>query len=65
MRVAVNTERCQGHARCITVLSDVFDSDDLGYGFARDEGLVPAGMEATARQVVGNCPEHAIDIVEE
>jgi ferredoxin len=60
MRLALDSERCEGHARCMAALPTLFDSDEFGYAVLLEDGEVPASMEDRARQAVRNCPEHAI-----
>jgi ferredoxin len=62
MRVTIDQDRCQGHARCAILAPAVFDVDDLGYGTVLvDE--VPVEAESDARDAVLSCPEGAISIV--
>jgi ferredoxin len=65
MRVRVIEENCQGHNRCKAIAPDLFDLDDFGNATAAGDGVVPAGMEDLARLAVENCPEFAIEIIEE
>jgi ferredoxin len=65
VKIAVNAEKCQGHARCIAILPEVFDTDEMGYAFAIDGGGVPAATEAKAREAAVNCPEQAIEIIDD
>jgi ferredoxin len=59
MRVVVDADVCQGHARCWEICPDVFDLDDEGHAFVKvDE--VPAGLEPVVLEAVANCPERAI-----
>jgi ferredoxin len=61
MKVAVDPDRCQGHARCWEICPEVFELDDEGHSFVSvDE--VPAEHEANVRKAVDNCPERAITI---
>jgi ferredoxin len=63
MRVAIDKDKCQGHARCAILASTVFDVDDLGNGVVLvDE--VPAADEAEVREAVFSCPEGAISLAE-
>jgi ferredoxin len=63
MRVTIDPDKCQGHARCAILASTVFDVDDLGKGFViADE--VPADAEADVREAVFSCPEGAISLTE-
>jgi ferredoxin len=61
MKVAVDSELCQGHARCWEICPDVFSLDDEGYAFV-EVADVPPGLEAKARQAAVNCPERAISV---
>ena len=64
MKVIIDAVKCQGHARCLALAPELFDTDDLGYGFVIADGEVLGDQERNARRAVSNCPEHAIDIVE-
>ena len=64
MKLRVDPDKCQGHARCYGLAPEIFDVDD--YGLASvivDE--VPPELEEKARLAVANCPEYAIEIVSE
>lgn len=61
MKVMVDGERCTGHGRCYILAPEVYDADDDGYSIP-GERVVPAGMEAKARQGAANCPEEAIGV---
>jgi ferredoxin len=64
MRIRVDPERCQGHARCIGVASQLFDVDDYGLSsVTRDP--VPKDLEEKALLAIANCPEYAIEVVSE
>jgi hypothetical protein len=39
--------------------------DELGTSTALGDGTVPAGAEALAHLVVANCPEYAVEIIED
>lgn len=59
MRITFDPDRCQGHGRCYSLASDLFDSDDFGHCLLLvDE--VPEGREDDARSAVENCPEQAL-----
>jgi ferredoxin len=59
MRVTVDADQCQGHARCWEICPEVFSLDEVGHAVvAVDE--VPAGLEAEVLKAVSNCPERAI-----
>jgi ferredoxin len=65
VKVQINSERCQGHGRCYDLAPDLFGDDDEGYGQVLGGGVVPPGKEHDARRAALNCPEHAIDVLEE
>jgi ferredoxin len=65
MKVQINSERCQGHGRCYDLAPGLFGDDDEGYGQVRGDGVVPPGQERQAHLAADNCPEHAIDVLEE
>jgi ferredoxin len=56
MRVRVDKDSCQGHARCNAISSELFPLDDDGYS-AVTSLEVPAAQEQQARDAVANCPE--------
>jgi ferredoxin len=64
MRIVLDSDRCQGHVRCIVAASDLFDSDELGFGVVIGDGIVPAHREEAARLAMSNCPERAITLVD-
>jgi ferredoxin len=61
MRVSVDADRCQGHARCWDISPQVFDLDDEGHGVVLLAD-VPPDLEDKACEAVRNCPERAISI---
>ena len=63
MRVAVDKEKCTGHARCAAFGPDIYELDDNGYCVI-DTLEVPAGLEDQARAGALNCPERAITVEE-
>jgi ferredoxin len=65
MKVQISPERCQGHGRCYDLAPSLFGDDDEGYGQVLGDGVVPPGQEREARLAAANCPEHAIDVLEE
>ncbi|WP_020176888.1 ferredoxin [Methyloferula stellata] len=64
-KVKVNPARCQGHARCTAVAPELFELDEFGSSREKGDGIVPAGLEHKARLAKANCPEFAIEIMEE
>jgi ferredoxin len=65
MRIRVDREKCRGHNRCYALAPQLFDVDDLGYSTAKNQGRVPPDEEKPARLAVDNCPEYAIEVVED
>jgi len=65
VKVRINAERCQGHGRCYDLAPDLFTDDEEGYGTVVDDGVVPPELEAAARRAASNCPERAVELVEE
>jgi ferredoxin len=64
MRIAFDRDKCQGHGRCYSLATEVFESDDEGYAVLLVPGDVPAELEEAARLAADNCPEFAITIDE-
>jgi ferredoxin len=65
VKVHIDPERCQGHGRCYDLAAGLFGDDDEGYGQVLGDGTVPPGEEPQARLAASNCPEHAIELVED
>lgn len=61
MKVAVDENRCQGHARCWSICPEVFELDDEGHAFVSITE-VPADLEDKVRNAQRNCPENAITV---
>jgi ferredoxin len=62
LKVKVDRDRCQGHARCSALAPELFALDELGNAHEIGDGSVPAGLEAKAYLAKSNCPELAIEI---
>ena len=65
MKVWVDPDRCEGHNRCHALAPELFELDDFGNSTAVGDGTVLPGMEEKARLAVANCPEYAIEILED
>lgn len=63
MKVILDLDVCQGHARCARLAPDVFGLDDAGYAVLRLED-VPPGREDAVREAAAACPERAIELAE-
>ena len=64
LRVRVERQRCQGHARCLAVAPELFELDELGNSHEIGDGIVSSGLETEARLAQANCPEMAIEVKE-
>ena len=64
MRIRVDPDKCQGHARCYALAPELFDIDDYGMSSVRGGGEVPAELEDKARLAIANCPEFAVGEVD-
>jgi ferredoxin len=62
MRVQVDPQQCQGHARCWDICPEVFTIDDDGYSSV-SEAEVPPALEGKVREAANNCPERAISLI--
>jgi ferredoxin len=61
MKVTVDADRCQGHARCWEICPEVFALNEEGNAeIAVPE--VPAGLETQVEKAAANCPERAISV---
>jgi ferredoxin len=65
VQLRIDSERCQGHGRCYDLVPELFGEDDEGYGKVLGTGVVPPDKVQEARRAVANCPERAIDLLEE
>ena len=65
LRVRVDPEKCQGHNRCKALAPELFELDELGNARATGDGRVPEALIEKAYLAKSNCPEFAIEIVEE
>ena len=65
MRVRIDPDRCQGHCRCVAVAPDLFDSDDMGYGVVIGDGTVSEQQRERAQLAVNNCPEYAVELIDD
>jgi ferredoxin len=61
MRISVDPDKCQGHARCYGLAPELFEIDDYGLSSVKSGGWVPSELVEKARLAIANCPEFAID----
>ncbi|MFZ5957241.1 ferredoxin [Pseudomonas knackmussii] len=63
MKVTVDNDRCQGHARCVYFAPEVFEIDDEGYSRVKaGYETVPVELQESVKKACANCPELAIKI---
>lgn len=65
MKIIVDRNICQGHARCQDICPDVFATDDLEGKCVLLQNQVPEKHQELARLAVLNCPEGALTINQE
>jgi ferredoxin len=65
LRIHVDREKCQGHARCKSLAPELFELDEFGNAREIGDGVVPEGLEDKAWLARANCPEIAIEVIEE
>lgn len=65
LKIRVDQDKCQGHARCKSLAPELFELDEYGNAHEIGNGTVPAGLEDKAGLAQSNCPEIAIEIKEE
>ena len=61
MRVSIS-DKCQGHARCLALVPEVFYIDDGGYGAVHGDGEFPDDKSELIQKALMNCPENAIRV---
>jgi ferredoxin len=62
VRLRVIDGRCAGHARCASLVPEVFDLDDDGYAYVLPgrEHVDDDDARAQGQLAIDNCPEQAI-----
>jgi ferredoxin len=65
LKIRVDQDKCQGHARCKSLAPELFDLDQYGNAHEVGDGSVPNGLEHKAWLAQANCPEIAIEVTEE
>jgi len=64
MKIRVDPDKCQGHARCFALAPELFEVDDYGQATVIvDE--VPPPLEGKAELAIANCPEYAIERIDD
>jgi ferredoxin len=64
MRIRVDPDKCQGHARCFALAPELFAVDDYGQASVIVDEVPPALLDK-AELAIANCPEYAIEVVAE
>jgi len=65
IRLHVDPDKCQGHSRCKSLAPELFELDEFGNAREIGDGSVPDELVDKAYLAKSNCPELAIDIIEE
>jgi ferredoxin len=65
LKVRVDRDKCQGHNRCKALAPELFELDDFGNAREVGDGTVPAELAEKAYLARSNCPEFAVEIIEE
>jgi ferredoxin len=66
MKIKIDANLCTGHGRCYFYADEVYDLDDNGYSIFMGKTVdVDPAMEDKARLGARNCPEQAIEIIED
>ena len=65
LKIHVDQNKCQGHARCKSLAPELFNLDEYGNAHEVGDGNVPEGLEDKAYLAQSNCPEIAIEVTEE
>jgi len=65
LKIRVDQDKCQGHARCKALAPELFNLDEFGNAHEVGDGSVPSGLEDKAWLAKANCPEIAIEVTEE
>ena len=65
MKLQINSDLCQGHGRCYDLAPDLFGDYEEGFGQVLGDGIVPPDKDREARLAAANCPERAIELLEE
>ena len=65
LKVRVDQNKCQGHNRCHQIAPALFQLDALGNAHEIGDGTVPEAMEEKAWLAKANCPEFAVEIIED
>jgi ferredoxin len=65
LKIHVDQDKCQRHARGKSLTAELFELDEHGNTHEVGDGSVPAGLADQAWLAQANCPEIAIEAIEE
>ncbi|MGO4715381.1 ferredoxin [Bradyrhizobium sp. 2TAF24] len=65
IRLRVDPDKCQGHSRCKSLAPELFELDEYGNAHEIGDGSVPEELVDKAYLAKSNCPELAIEIIED
>ena len=60
--LAIDSDRCQGHAICYLLAPDLFEVDDEGRGSVTRDAMESDDDQAQAAVAIDRCPERAISL---
>ena len=62
LRLHVDQDKCQGHARCKSLAPELFELDEFGNAHEVGDGTVPADEVNHAHDAVSSCPARALRV---
>jgi ferredoxin len=65
LKLHIDRDKCQGHNRCKALAPELISLDRLGNASEIGDGTVPPELEEKARLAKANCPEFAVELIEE
>jgi ferredoxin len=60
VKIRIDSDKCQGHARCFALAPELFAVDDYGQASVLVD-QVPPELVDRANLAIANCPEYAIE----
>lgn len=62
MKVVVDPDKCQGHARCHAICPELFEIDAIDQKSRVKLDAVPRELEARSIRAMSECPEGAVSL---
>ena len=62
MKVIVDPDKCQGHARCHAICPELFELDAIDQKSRVKLAIVPPELESHIIRAVNECPESALSL---